>query len=106
MLHFIIVAKRRSDLTPQAFRDYFERVHGPLAERLPGLLGYVRYFPAPDPARAPPRWDAVIHMTFADKDAMEAAWASPEGQAATADNANLLDLAGSSWSVVEAQAVV
>ncbi len=106
MLHFIIVAQRRPDLTPQAFRDYFERVHGPLAERLPGLLGYVRYFPAPDPARAPPRWDAVIHMTFAGKDAMEAAWATVEGQAATADNANLFDPAGSSWSVVEAQEVI
>jgi protein ImuA len=49
---------------------------------------------------------AVIHMSFADKGAMELAWAAPEGQAATTDNANLFDLAESSWSVVEAQAVI
>jgi len=103
MLKFIVVARRRADLTPAAFRRYFEDVHGPLAERIPGLLGYVRSFPVPDPRRPPPLWDAVIEMRFADRAAMEAAWASPEGKAASADNANLMDLETSSWAVVEEQ---
>jgi uncharacterized protein (TIGR02118 family) len=106
MLKFIVVAVRREGLSHRAFRDYFERVHGPLAEKIPGLIGYRRCFPLPDPRRSPPLWDAVIEMTFADRAAMEAAWASAEGLAASKDNANLMDLERSSWSIVEEEALI
>lgn len=101
MVKFIVVMKRRQDLSPDAFRSYFDKVHAPLASKMPGLQRYVRNFPEPDPSRDPPAWDAVVEFYFADRESLEAAWASPEGKAASADNENLVDLSETTWSIVE-----
>ena len=101
MVKFIVVMKRRQDLSPDAFRSYFDEVHAPLASKLPGLRRYVRNFPQPDSSRDPPAWDAVIEFFFADRETLEAAWASQEGDEATADNENLADLSLTTWSIVE-----
>lgn len=101
MVKFIVVMKRRRDLSPETFRSYFDNVHTPLAMKLPGLQRYVRNFPKPDPARDPPDWDAVVEFHFADRESLEAAWASPEGKEASADNENLAELSATTWSIVE-----
>jgi len=101
MIKFIVVMKRRQDLSPDTFRNYFDEVHAPLASKLPGLRRYVRNFPKSDPSRDPPAWDAVIEFYFADREALEAAWASLEGEEASADNENLADLSKTTWSIVE-----
>jgi hypothetical protein len=51
--------------------------------------------------RKPPAWDAVVELYWENREAMEAAWASPEGEAATADLEAFADLSRSSWSIVE-----
>ena len=101
MLKFIVVLYKRQDLSAEHFRNYFRTVHGPLAERLPDLRRYVQNFVAEDAHRKHPGWDAVVELYFDDRASMEAAWASPEGIAATEDLKNLADLERSSWSVVE-----
>lgn len=78
-----------------------EDIHGPLAWEVPGLRHYRQNFTAHDPKREHPGWDAIVELYFDDWDAMEAAWASPEGLASDADMPNFLDLARTSWSVVE-----
>ncbi|MFO0998028.1 MAG: EthD family reductase [Alphaproteobacteria bacterium] len=105
MLKFLVVLYRRADLDREAFRAYLRDVHGPLAERLPGLCRYVQNMPAADPRRAVPAWDAVVELYFGDSAAMEAAWASPEGEAATDDLAQFVDLARTTWSVVDERQV-
>ena len=100
MLKFIVVCYRRPDWDRARLRRYFEEVHGPLAEAIPGLRRYVQNFVEPDERRDPP-WDAVVEMWFDDRPAMEAAWRSEAGARASADNANCLDLARTRWSVVE-----
>ncbi|HTS12270.1 MAG TPA: EthD domain-containing protein [Candidatus Limnocylindrales bacterium] len=100
MLKFVIVLRRKPDWTHEKFRDYFIGVHAPLAEKIPGLRRYKRNFPMADPKRRPPDWDCVVEMYFKDKDAMEEAWATPEGKAASADTELLADMSRSSWSVV------
>jgi uncharacterized protein (TIGR02118 family) len=105
MLKFIVVVCRRPDLSVQEFRDYFRRVHGPMAERLPGLRRYVRSYPAPDAVRKPPSWDCIVELFFDDRQAMEAAWLSPEGKQADADLQAFADLSRTSWSVVEEEIV-
>lgn len=106
MLKFMVVVRRRSDWTHEDFRDYFIRLHGPLAVKIPGLRRYKQNFPAPDPKRRPPTWDCIVELYFDDKDAMEAAWASPEGEAATADLEVFADMAHTTWSTVDERVVI
>jgi uncharacterized protein (TIGR02118 family) len=103
MLKFIVVLVKRDDMTNEEFARYLREVHGPIAERIPGLRRYVQNHPAEDPNRPPPKWNAVIELYFDDWEAMEAAWASPEGRASTADLENFADLSRSTWSVVDEQ---
>jgi hypothetical protein len=72
----MVVLYRRQDLNEGEFQAYPREVHGPMAEAVPNLLHYT------------------------DRETMEAAWASPEGQAATADLAEFADLSRSTWSLV------
>ena len=101
MLKFFVVLVRRKGLGEVEFRRYFRDVHGPLAEALPGLRRYVQNVVAEDPKRRRPGWDGVAELWFDDRAAMEAAWDSPEGAAATADLDSFADLERTTWSVVE-----
>ena len=101
MLKFIVVIYRRPDLTPAQFRRYLEEVHGPLVKNLPGLRKYAQNYVCRDPKRKAPGWDAIVEVYFDSWDAMEAAWATPQGAASDADLPAFADLSRMSWSVVE-----
>ena len=101
MLKFVVAVYRRPDWDAARFREYFVTVHGKLAAAIPGLVCYTQNLPAPDPARQQPQWDAISELTFDSYDAMQTAWRTPEGAAATRDLAECADLARTSWSIVE-----
>ena len=101
MVKFIVVMKRKPGMTKEEFRRFFDEVHAPLARRIPEVLRYVRNLPVEDPKRPAPAWDAVVEFHFADRDALERAWASPQGIAGTDDLANLTDPGATTWAVVE-----
>jgi len=67
MLKFVVVVWRKPDWTFDKFRDYFIRVHGPLALKIPGLRRYKQNFPAFDSKRKAPGWDSVVELYFDDK---------------------------------------
>jgi uncharacterized protein (TIGR02118 family) len=102
MIKFMVVLVRRGDLDVAGFERYLAEVHGPLAEALPGLRGYSQNLVAPDPKRPRPAWDAIAELWFDDRAAMEAAWNSPAGAAASEDLARFADLERTTWSVAEA----
>jgi uncharacterized protein (TIGR02118 family) len=101
LLKFVVVLHKRADLSDAQFCDYLRDVHGPMARSLPGLRKYVQNYPAADPHRPAPTWSAIVELYWDSREMMEAAWASPEGQRATADLAPFADLTRTSWSVVE-----
>ena len=101
MIKFMVVLYRRPDLGEAEFQAYLRDVHGPMAEAIPDLLHYTQNFVAEDPMREHPGWDAIVELFWADRETMEAAWASPEGQAATADLAEFADLSKTTWSLVD-----
>ena len=103
VVKFVVVLVRRPDFTEDRFREFFRKIHRPLALEIPGLLRHVVNFPAADAMRNTPRWDAVVELYFEGREAMEAAWRSPEGIAATQDLEEFADLSRSSWSVVEVE---
>lgn len=101
MVKFMVVLYRRPDLSEGEFQAYLRGVHGPMAEAIPDLLRYTQNYVAPDPTRKHPGWDAIVELFWADRETMEAAWSSPEGQAATADLAEFADFSRTTWSVVD-----
>ena len=101
MLKFMIVLYRRPDLTAEQFRRHLEQVHAPLAKSLPGLKHYKQNHVTPDPKRKHPGWDAIVELYFENREAMEAAWASPHGKASDADLPLFADMTRTTWSVVE-----
>lgn len=106
MLKFVVVLYKRPDMSVAQFRDYLRNVHGPMAEKLPGLRKYIQNYVVEDPNRKHPGWHGVVELYFDDWEAMEAAWASPEGQTATDDLAAFVDLEHTTWSVVEETIVI
>jgi uncharacterized protein (TIGR02118 family) len=100
MLKFMVVLYRRPDISAERFHTILRDEHGRLAERLPGLRRYVQNPVEADPNRKHPGWDAVVELYWDDWSSMEAAWLTPEGQAATRHLTEFVDLTCSTWSVV------
>ncbi len=101
MIKFIVVLYRKQGWEPEAFLAYLADVHGPLAEKLPGLVRYVHNYTAEDTSRQHPGWDAIIELSWDDRANMEAAWQSPAGMHASEDLDVFVDLERSRWSMVE-----
>jgi len=101
MLKFMVVLFRRPGLSADQFRRHLEDVHAPLAKALPGLKKYRQNYPVSTPNRKHPAWNAIVELYFESREAMEAAWASPQGAASDADLPLFADLSRTTWSVVE-----
>ena len=101
MLKFAVVQYKRPDMTFEQFRDYLLQVHAPLARKIPGLRRCVYNSLWTMPRGNAPDWHGIVELYFDDFPSMQAAWATPEGQAATNDNAQYADLTKTSWSIVE-----
>ncbi len=101
MLKFMVVLYRREGLTRAQFRHHLEKVHAPLARALPGLKKYKQNHVVDDPTRKHPGWDAIVELYFDSRQAMEAAWESPQGKASDADLPLFADLNRTRWSIVE-----
>ncbi len=97
----IVVLYRRSDFTRAQVLAYLRAVHGPMAERLPGLVADRQNHVIDDATRAHPGWDAVVELWWNSREEMEAAWRTPEGRSATGDLAAFADQSRTSWSIVE-----
>lgn len=106
MLKFMVVLVRKDGMDQREFKRYFKDVHEPLAMRIAGLRRYVQNFAVEDPHRKPPAWDAIIELYFDDWEQMEAAWATAEGKASTADLSAFADIERSSWSVVDENTIL
>lgn len=101
MLKFMVVLYKRNDISRDAFREYFATTHRELASSLPGLRSYRQNNVFSDPNRKPPPWEGIAELFFDDYEAMQAAWASPQGRRATEDLGEFTDLDRTSWSVVD-----
>jgi uncharacterized protein (TIGR02118 family) len=97
MVKFMVVLYRKKDLSAEEFRSNLRQIHGVM----PNLKRYLQNHVASDPSRAHPGWDAIIELYWDDRETMEAAWRSPEGEAATQHLQEFVDLSRSTWSIVE-----
>lgn len=84
MYPVVFLVKRRADLTPEAFADYWIGTHTPFTANVPGLRAYRRY-PASGPRERTPPFDGVAVLSFDDEVAYRAGVAGPEFAAAIGD---------------------
>jgi len=103
MLKFVVVLYRKPEMSREQFRAYLQDVHGPMADRIPGVCAYVQNHAVTDSTRSDPGWDAIVELWWESRNAMEEAWRSPEGQIATADLEAFADLSRTRWSIVDEQ---
>lgn len=107
----IALLKKRSDLSREAFIDYYENHHAPLILALfPTITSYTRNFADfegafTSPAAAPFDFDVVTEIHFADRagyDDMLARYGRPEvARAVAEDEANFLDRGHTRMFLVE-----
>jgi uncharacterized protein (TIGR02118 family) len=80
-----VVVTYKTPKDPAAFDRYYAETHIPLAKKMPGL----RKFQTSQGPVASPAGSSAIHLvatlTFDSMAAVQAAFASPEGQAAAGD---------------------
>jgi uncharacterized protein (TIGR02118 family) len=86
-----LVALYKTPKDTAAFDAYYRSTHIPLAKKIPGLRAYdISRGPVATPA-GPSDFHLVATLTFDSMDALQAALASPEGQATAGDLANFAD---------------
>lgn len=104
MFKVLVWARRREDLTPEAFREYWLRTHAPLVKAsYEGLRRYVVH-PAMGAPRGEPLFDGIAELVFDSRDAFVAAARSEGGRAAAADLATFTRESGAVF--VEEHAIV
>ncbi len=74
--------------SPEDFERYYEEKHAPIASKMKGVLRFelTRFSAGPDGSR--PAFYRMAELYFTGQDQMQAAMASPAGQATVADIAN------------------
>ena len=83
MARMLVVYKKPADV--QAFEKHYFETHIPLAKKIPGLRKYeISHGPITVVAGSPDVY-LIGTLHFDDLDAIQKAFASPEGQAARAD---------------------
>lgn len=92
MIKLIYCLTRKPGLTLDEFSRYWERVHGPIGRRIPGLRRLVQSHTIAHPEAFPVAdFDGAAELWFDDLAALEAARRSPEWHASSEDEVNFVD---------------
>lgn len=73
---------------PAAFDRYYQQTHSVLAAKIPGLKGYIANKPASINPQEQSPYYLIAELYFESMEALQAAFQSPEGQAAAGDLQN------------------
>ena len=105
MLKLVVLLHRREGMSPEEFRRYWRESHAPLLLRLPGLRRLVFNYGLLDETGGAPAYDGISEDWFDNAEALQAAFASPAGQAVAADTPNVADPSHVRLLVVEEEEV-
>ncbi len=94
------LTKRVPGMSREDFETHYRTTHYALSTKLPGLISYQQSMIEPDDGSWPASaaiagYDALSLYTFASKEAAEAAFAGPEGEATNTDTPLFME-----WSTV------
>jgi uncharacterized protein (TIGR02118 family) len=102
MTKVLVMLHKQDGQSWDDFQRYWQEEHGPIAARIPGLRRYIQNH-ATDRGNVP---YAVAELYFDSPEALQAAVASPEGQAALADLGNFVDGEKTGMAVVDEVRIV
>jgi uncharacterized protein (TIGR02118 family) len=92
LVKLVYCINRRPDLSFEEFSTYWHDVHGPIGRRIPGLQRLVQSHGISHPVgMRPADFDGMAELWFENLGALQAAMASVEWHASTADEANFVD---------------
>jgi uncharacterized protein (TIGR02118 family) len=86
MAQLLVLYNQPAD--PAAFDSYYFDTHVPIAKKIPGVRSYVVNSAKPAMLAGTFSPHLIAELEFDSMEALQAAMASPEGQAAAADVAN------------------
>lgn len=102
MTKVLVMLHKQDDQSWDEFQRYWREEHGPIAARIPGLRKYIQNH-ATDRGNVP---YAVAELYFDSPEALQAALATAEGQAALGDLGNFVDGERTGMVVVEEAHIV
>lgn len=107
MVKLVYCFARAPHLTVEQFSEYWEKVHGPIGARIPGLRRLVQSVAVPcGPNARAADFDGMAELWFDDLDALAAARASHEWQASTADEVNFIDPQRTAFMITEERTIL
>ncbi len=107
MIKLVYCITKKPSLTDSEFSYYWEKIHGPIGARIPGVRKMVQSHRIPVPGDArPPDYDGLVELWFDDVEALLAARTSPEWQASTQDEANFIDHSKVAYFISEERVIV
>ena len=94
MVKFFFVLRRRADVPPEQFHEYWRTTHGPIVAKLPGLVRYVQHHvvsvPRPEYAQDDPPIDGIVETWWESPEALQRVQQSPELAAVVSDEVNFM----------------
>ena len=96
---------RRTDMSGDQFRDYWQNTHALIVVKMPGLKKYVQNHALATEEGEPPI-AGIAEVYFDSVEAMQEALSSPEGEAAIADLQNFTDAEKTTTVVVDEVEVI
>jgi len=102
MARFLVLYNQPAD--PAAFDRHYSETHIPLAKKIPGVRSFTVSSSKPTMVTGSVSPHLIVELEFDSMVALQAAMASPEGQAAAADLANFAQ-AGVTLLVYDTRAV-
>jgi uncharacterized protein (TIGR02118 family) len=107
MIKLVYCISKQPGMSDEEFFDYWQKVHGPIGARIPGLRRLVqsrRLTIAGD--RRAPDFDGMAELWFDDMEALLAARDSPEWKLSTEDESNFVDHSRVAYFVSEEHVVL
>jgi len=106
MIKLVYCITKKPDMTDEAFFHYWEKVHGPIGARIPGVRRLVQSHRLKVPGDRLYDYDGVVELWFDDMEALLAARATPEWQVSTEDEANFIDHSKVAYFVSEEHVII
>ena len=85
MIKVLVAIHKKPGMSREEFSRYWQEVHAPLAEKMPGVRRYIINPAIEVPGMSEPAFDGLAELWFDDVAAMEAAFASPAGRETSGD---------------------
>ena len=106
MIKLVYCITKKQGMSDETFFHYWEKVHGPIGARIPGVRKLVQSHRLKVPGDRSSDYDGMAELWFDDMEALLAARATPEWQASTADEANFIDHSKVAYFVSEERVIL